>query len=324
MIFDSECHTAGKAGQATHAAKVHREPLFVPKVFDAREMEGFPPGTEPTDDSACLVDWMDRFEVDRAVIQRGLFRQSNARIVEAIRRVPDRLDGFATYGLHPPDRTSPRQTQAALDELDRGIQGGCRGVGEIPLFDFGVPADQVYLEMRPLLEYCAEKSLPVFFHTGNDSYTHFVDWIYPEREDRQPDTPPYRVRTAHNNLRNPAVVEDMALEFPTVPMIIAHMGKKDFTFFEAALMVARRFPKVYLTTSNTVPDFLVRAVREIGPERILFGTDWKRTNPETPFDDPHSQHKLQLALVEEAPITDAAKELILGQNLERLLAEVRG
>ena len=65
-------------------------------------------------------------------------------------------------------------------------------------------------------------------------------------------------------------------------------------------------------------------MREIGPERILFGTDWKRTNPETPFDDPHSQHKLQLALIEEAPIADTAKELILGKNLERLLAEVRG
>ena len=43
MIFDSECHTAGKAGKATHAPKVHREPLFVPKVFDAaRRIETTP------------------------------------------------------------------------------------------------------------------------------------------------------------------------------------------------------------------------------------------------------------------------------------------
>ena len=56
MIFDYECHTAGKEGKATHAPKVYREPLFVPKVFDAKEMEGFPPGTEPTDDAPCLVE----------------------------------------------------------------------------------------------------------------------------------------------------------------------------------------------------------------------------------------------------------------------------
>lgn len=160
-------------------------------------------------------------------------------------------------------------------------------MGEIPLFDLGARPDDVLAAARPLLDYCAGRGLPIFFHTGNDAYTHHVDWLYPEREDRRPDDPPYRVRPAHNALRNPALVEDLALEFPTVPMIIAHMGKKDFTFFEAALMVARRFPKVYLTTSNTAQEFLERAVREIGPERILFGTDWKRTSPETPFDDPH-------------------------------------
>ena len=318
MIFDSECHIAGR-----HAPKVFTGPAFVPKRFDAEEMKGFPPGTEPEDNSADLIRWMDRFGVGKSVVLRGLFRQTNSVIIDAIERFPDRLVGFASYGLYPPDRTSPRQTQAALDELERGIADGCRGVGELSLFDFGVRPEEVPLAMRPILELCAGRNLPVFIHTGCDLYTHFVDWIYPAREDRRRDTPPYQVRPAPNALRNPALVEDLALDFPTVPLLIAHMGKKDLTFFEAALMVARRFANVYLTTSNTAPEFLERAVKEIGPERILFGSDWKRTDPETPLDDPYSAHRLQLLLVTEARISDPAKELILGKNLERLLEEVK-
>src|SRR4051794_21299801 len=211
MIFDSECHIAGGEG-AYHAPKVYTEPLFRPRVFNAEHMKGFPPGTEPIDDSPCLIEWMDHFGVAKSVVQRGLFRQSNSQMIEAVRRFPDRIVGFATYGLYPPDPTSPRQTQAAMDELDRGIQGGCRGVGEIPFFDVGARPDDVLAAMLPILDYCAAKNLPIFFHTGNDQYTHYVDWIYPEREDRRPDTPPYRVRPAHNALRNPAIVEDLALE----------------------------------------------------------------------------------------------------------------
>jgi len=41
MIFDSECHAGGR-----HTPKPSSGPAPVPKIFDAKEMEGFPPGTE--------------------------------------------------------------------------------------------------------------------------------------------------------------------------------------------------------------------------------------------------------------------------------------
>lgn len=68
---------------------------------------------------------------------------------------------------------------------------------------------------------------------------------------------------------------------------------------------------------------LERAVRALEPKRIRFGTDGKRTDLETPLEAPHAQHKRQLGLVTAARIPDAAKELSPGENLARLLAEVR-
>ena len=100
------------------------------------------------------------------------------------------------------------------------------------------------------------------------------------------------------------------------------MGKKDFTFFEAALMVARRFPKVYLSTSNTAPEFLVRAVREIGPSESSRHR-WKRTNPGTPFDD--QTPSTAPARPDRGSADHRRREgADPGKNLERLLAEVRG
>ena len=132
MIFDSECHTAGKAGKATHPPKVHREPLFVPKVFDARAMEGFPPGTRADGRPACLVEWMDRFG-STGGDPAGTVRQTNARIVEAISRVPGppRRVGHLR-AVYLSDRTSPRQTRAALDELDRGTRAAVAASGRSP------------------------------------------------------------------------------------------------------------------------------------------------------------------------------------------------
>jgi len=317
MIFDSECHISFRFNLKTSG------PLWQPKAFDPKTMEGTAPDGEPEDNSRYLIQWMDHFGIDKAIIMKGFFRHSNRLIVSAIERYPNRLVGFASYGFYPPDRTSPKQTQAALDELERGIAAGLCGVGELSAKDFGVPREELSLAMRPILEVCKARNLPAFFHTGCTIYTHNVDWIYPEREDRRPDDPPYRILRTPNAFYNPAFVEELAFDFPTVPLMIAHMGKKDITFFEAALMVARRFPNVYLTSSNTAMEFFERAVKEIGPDRVIFGTDWKRTNPDMPFGSKVSSHNLGLKLVQEARISDAAKELILGKNIERLLREVK-
>lgn len=317
MIFDSECHISFRFNLKSSGAP------WQPKIFDPKAMEGTAPDGEPEDNSPNLIQWMDHFSIDKAVIMKGFFRHSNQLIIDAIKRYPDRLVGFASYGFYPPDRNSPKQTQAALDELERGIAAGLCGVGELSAKDFGVTWEEIPLAMRPILEICRAKNLPALFHTGCTIYTHNVDWIYPEREDRSPGDPPYRILRTPNALYNPAFVEELAFDFPTVPLIIAHMGKKDLTFFEAALMVARRFPNVYLTSSNTTMEFFERAVKDIGPERVLFGTDWKRTNPDIPFDSASSNHNLGLKLIREAAISDPAKELILGKNLERLLSEVK-
>ena len=113
MIFDSECHISFRFNSKTSG------PAWQPKAFDPKRMEGTVPGGEPEDNSPELIQWMNHFGIDKAVIMKGFFRHSNQLIVNAVKRHPDRLVGFASYGFYPPDRSSPKQTQAALDELER-------------------------------------------------------------------------------------------------------------------------------------------------------------------------------------------------------------
>jgi hypothetical protein len=53
-------------------------------------------------------------------------------------------------------------------------------------------------------------------------------------------------------------------------------------------------------------------VREIGAERIFFGTDWYALD--TPETREVSQHRNQLAIVAKTQMSDRERELVLGER----------
>ena len=88
----------------------------------------------------------------------------------------------------------------------------------------------------------------------------------------------------------------IASEYPQVPFIMAHL-------------VARRYSNVYLETSSVVfLKFLERAVKELGAEKLIFGSD----GPEV--DSRVELYKVRLLRL---PPADEAK--VLGGNILRLL-----
>ena len=77
-----------------------------------------------------------------------------------------------------------------------------------------------------------------------------------------------------------------------------------------AVEVAARHPNLYVDTASSMIDngMIEYAVDHLGPEKILFGTDMPALDP-----------WVQRAKVEGAEITEEAKRLIMGGNVERLL-----
>jgi predicted TIM-barrel fold metal-dependent hydrolase len=104
--------------------------------------------------------------------------------------------------------------------------------------------------LAPLLEICRSHSVPVVFHTG---------------------TPPY-AQAYH--------IWVQARKFPRVTFVLAHLGLN--YQWRDALEVGKMCSNTLFDTSGISYTFAIkRAVEELGPERVLFGSDNPFLFPET-------------------------------------------
>lgn len=98
-------------------------------------------------------------------------------------------------------------------------------------------------------------------------------------------------------------IEKIAENFPKAKIVIAHLKES------GCIDVAKKLDDVYIDTSYCPhPRRIERAVKVVGAERILFGSDF-------PFNDP----VIQKMIIERAKIKKGDKQLILGENAIKLL-----
>ena len=114
----------------------------------------------------------------------------------------------------------------------------------------------------------------------------------------------------------PLFLDVLAESFPEVPIVITKMGRGYDFLFEMCLIVAFKHDNVYLDTVQSKPAHVARAVAEIGPERVIFGTDWEQTW--SALKTPEDLYTRSLAIVNESGITDAQKEWVLGRTAATL------
>jgi predicted TIM-barrel fold metal-dependent hydrolase len=104
----------------------------------------------------------------------------------------------------------------------------------------------------------------------------------------------------------------IAQEYPQVVLIMAHLGNfgsQNWSEHIEAIHVARLYPNVYLETSSVVFfKFLAMAAKELGPDKLIFGSD----GPE--LDSRIELHKIKLLKL---PADREAQ--VLGGNIARLL-----
>lgn len=98
----------------------------------------------------------------------------------------------------------------------------------------------------------------------------------------------------------------VASAYPEVPFLMAHSGI--FWSHDQAVELAGQVPNLYLETAR-VPIFEVaHSIRELGPEKVIWGTD-------SPFVD----YSFEYDKMARAADSEEARQLVCGGNLARLL-----
>lgn len=232
-----------------------------------------------------VVASMEAAGVDRTVVmgfpwrEGSLCREQNSYIIDAVRRFPGKLIGFAC--VQPLDAGDAK-------ELDRCLSAGLMGLGELSpdgqrydMEDKWVLADSVQVLMqhdRPLLTHSSEP-------LGHN---------YPGKGTV---TPPKLLKLAQN--------------FPELKIVLAHWGG-GLLFYELMPEVRALLRNVYYDSAASTYlygfDIFPIAARLVGHERILWGTDFPLL----------SQAKF-LKRVRASGLEEKALEAILGGNAARLL-----
>jgi len=128
---------------------------------------------------------------------------------------------------------------------------------------------------------------------------------------------------------NPIDLHAVALQFPTVPIIVPHFGAG---YFREALMLGDLCPNVYLDTSSSnrwmrymephhleartdLRQVFRRAIDVLGPKRLLFGTD----SSFFPRGWQHAIFEEQARALYEVGVDAADARAIFSENLLRIL-----
>jgi|SRR5581483_9616583 len=105
-------------------------------------------------------------------------------------------------------------------------------------------------------------------------------------------------------------------KFPQATIVFPHFGDgREFNHIFRRIDAVAKHPNTYLDTSGSGHDrvgMLEYAVQTIGPDRVLFGSDFSINDPST-----------VIARVEHAFITEEQRAKILSGNLEALLRKVQ-
>jgi predicted TIM-barrel fold metal-dependent hydrolase len=113
-------------------------------------------------------------------------------------------------------------------------------------------------------------------------------------------------------------VERIARAHPATRVIVAHLGRylcADESLVERCIRVAEAHPSVYLDVSGVVlPQKIVEAVRRVGAQRVLWGTDGPHPKP-----DLVQFARAELDKVRDLPLSVQEKEAVLGGSTAALL-----
>jgi len=277
MIIDFHTHIFPKAVRDNREAYFPSESAFK-LLYDN-------PGAKLVG-AAEIVDAMDQQGVDKSVVfgfpwqNSQTVRANNDYILEVISKYPQRLIGFCC--LDPFDRE-------AAAEAERCLEAGFSGIGELAFYQSGID-DKTLDKLAPLMEICRDKDLPLMIHTNEP-----VGHIYPGKT-------PNTLKQIYNLLQR----------FPQNKIVLAHWGGGIFFYNLLKKEVQESLKNVYFDTAASPflydPKIYWYAKEIIGPDKILFGSDFPLLKPARYFKE-----------LENCGLSKSEIESICGLNAANLL-----
>jgi predicted TIM-barrel fold metal-dependent hydrolase len=222
------------------------------------------------------------FTVD-AETQLGRRRIPNEEIAEAAQANPDIMIAFGSIDPHK-GKMGGREARRLVEAY------GVKGFKFHPTVQGFEPADRI---AWPIYEVINEYRLPAVFHSGHSGIGSGM--------------------RCGGGLRlqssNPMLLEDVAIAFPDMQIIVAHPS---WPWQDEALSLAMHKPNIWIDLSGWSPKYfppqLVQYCNTLLKDRILFGSDFPLISPDR-----------WLADFEAAGFKDDVKPLILKDNAVRLL-----
>ena len=215
----------------------------------------------------------------------GRRRLGNDEVLEAARANPDVLIPFGSV--------DPHKGKLAVREATQLIEAGVHGFKFHPNTQAFWPNDRAWY---PLYEVIESAGLIALFHSGTTGIGAGM-----------PGGGGVRLKYS-----NPMCVDDVAADFPSLKIILAHPS---FPWQDEALAIAVHKPNVYIDLSGWSPKYfpenLIRYTNGPLKQKMLFGSDYPLITPDRWLSD-----------FEKLPIKDEVRPLVLKENAARLLGLV--
>ena len=213
----------------------------------------------------------------------GAKRVSNYEIADFAAQNADIVIPFASI--------DPRKGRMGAREARDLIENhGVRGFKFHPIMQNIHPADPI---AYPIYEVIAAHKLPAIFHTGHSGMGTGL-----------PGGGGIRLKYG-----NPMDVDDVAVDFPTMPIVLAHPS---WPWQDEALSICLHKPQVYIDLSGWSPKYfppqLIQYANTQLKKKVLFGTDYPLITPDR-----------WLADFEKIDIRPEVRPLILKENAIELL-----
>ncbi len=237
-------------------------------------------GRTPEEKMATMLEIADRHGIERLCLffsstwsktpTTDELRKDNDFVMQAMSHWAERTYGFCYV--------SGEHVEFSLDEMDRCIKNGPM-VG-IKLWVAKRASDR---DIDAIIRKAAELKAVIFQHT----------WL---KQDG----------TQYPGESTPQDLVELAKRHPNTHFVCGHAGGQ----WELGIRAIRSSPNVSIELAGSDPTagFTEMAVRELGPERIIYGSD-----------SAGRSFASQLAKVHGAAIPDEAKKMIFGENLRRLI-----
>ena len=239
-------------------------------------------GLTPEERLAQLLRYADRMGIERLCVYMGMkwsqdpapddLTRQNDEVLRALAKFPDRAFGFVYLSAKHPERS--------LAELER-----CVAKGPMVGVKLWVAQRCHAPEIDPIIARAAELRAVIFQHT----------W--------------FKTNGNYPGESTPDDLVALAKRFPSVPLICGHTGGT----WELGIRAIRGQKNLFadLAGSDPTAGFTEMAVRDLGAERVIYGSDAGGRS-----------FASQLAKVHGAAISEEDKQKILCDNLRGLMRPI--